>query len=1194
MIPASLACGALLLGGTRPPPLAGDPVRILAGEKVVSSLSAGDPSLPGRGPVRWFAFEAGSAGPVTVALDSYDFDAFLRVESEGGETVAENEDGWLFTNAQVVFTGAPSTRYRIAAAAAHAGACGEFELRLFEGESPWPAGDAFLAAAIAYQSRAAERALARGDGTKAGWHRLLEGSRRMERQQFSESRVALGAALDLAREGRDPELEERVHLAFGLLHSRLADYPAAVESLERQISLAREIGQSEDEGAGRLALAAVRTRTGDYAVAIEEHERALALYRSIPPLSSMGSVPLHKRTDRRWAQMGAHASLCELRFALRDHARALEHGRESLRFAREIPSRAGQARALAAIGEVEFALGDFAQAREDLESALRLARELSLPAREVQALGRLGDLHLALGEYPEAKACFQRRLAVSRELGDPSGEWAAISSLGSVLSVLGDPAGARALHEQALRLARDRGERPALARELGNLGRASLLLGDLPNAAESFEEERHLAEELGDDSRRAEAALGLGQVHAARREFAVAAGRFEEAALLARRIGERPGEAQALANRGAVLVERGDLAEARRLAEESLALLGEVAGGEILLHALLVRGRAALGQRDSAGALEALERAARSLEAPALRGLETSEASGLRSRWSSWGELAQDLTALRLEEAGSDAALRTRIAAEGFREAARWKGRALLEGIAEYRSGGRTPDAVRIRRERNEALGRRDRILERTLEAIRAGRAPGEVEAMRKEADAFLAQAVDLGKKLEAISPADAALDLPGRVDAESLAALLDPGSLLVEYVEGERRLYAYVVGREGASFHDLGDRAAIEAQARIHVERLSRPHPLATVEEVRESGQALFAALLAPLLERAGGSRLVLVPTGPLAALPFEALVVGAGRGGPSPSFADLEFVLDRWELDYSPSSGFVAALATAPPRPGGGRVLLLADPIYPAEGDETEPPVAMEAVASSARGAARTVPEAAGLVRVERSREEVLALARLLLSPEEGDLLGVVEDLRTQRSGSLTGRRFELHLGGRASRARLSGDLRPYSILHLAAHGFIDRQSPQRSGIALSFRGGEDGYLAIADVLELVLDADLAVLSACETGRGEWRAGEGVQSLASAFLYAGARAVVASLWQVDDAVAAATMETFYRGFLVGGRTRSQALRESKLAVRRSAESRGRARGFGSTGGGSQPPCPEAVGHPFFWAPFILVGRSR
>ena len=159
---------------------------------------------------------------------------------------------------------------------------------------------------------------------------------------------------------------------------------------------------------------------------------------------------------------------------------------------------------------------------------------------------------------------------------------------------------------------------------------------------------------------------------------------------------------------------------------------------------------------------------------------------------------------------------------------------------------------------------------------------------------------------------------------------------------------------------------------------------------------------------------------------------------------------------------------------------------------------------------------------------------------------------------------------------------------MLHFAAHGYVDRQQPQKTGIALAFgEGGLDqGYFTIADALELDLDANLVVLSACDTATGKARAGEGVESMARAFVYAGARGVVASLWQVSDWAAAETMRPFYREALrPGGLSPSDALRQAKLGLRNS----GRVRGVGVQEG-AQGSTAES-GHPFFWAPFVLAG---
>ncbi|HKB16954.1 MAG TPA: CHAT domain-containing protein, partial [Planctomycetota bacterium] len=329
--------------------------------------------------------------------------------------------------------------------------------------------------------------------------------------------------------------------------------------------------------------------------------------------------------------------------------------------------------------------------------------------------------------------------------------------------------------------------------------------------------------------------------------------------------------------------------------------------------------------------------------------------------------------------------------------------------------------------------------------------------------------------------------------------------------------------------------------------------------------------------------------PTSSVAALPFEALVAGTKGAGQPRSFADLEFVLDRYEVSYVPSAPVLLELGSLGPARRDGKVLVLADPRYPSEGPQTPSVLGAEpADAAALRGVARSSPEPGLFKRLEKTREEALALLDIL--PTGDPPTSQIEPgIRARRDGAIEGNSLDLYLGAEASPRRLAGDLRRYSFLHFAAHGYVDRDSPQRTGIALSFREGGDGYFTIADALELDLDANLVVLSACETARGETRAGEGVESLARAFMYAGARGVVASLWQVEDEAAAGTMRSFYRGMLREGLGPAPALRHAKLSVRGSKEVRD-LRGVG----GVKTPVQVERGHPFFWAPFIYVGLPR
>jgi CHAT domain-containing protein len=141
----------------------------------------------------------------------------------------------------------------------------------------------------------------------------------------------------------------------------------------------------------------------------------------------------------------------------------------------------------------------------------------------------------------------------------------------------------------------------------------------------------------------------------------------------------------------------------------------------------------------------------------------------------------------------------------------------------------------------------------------------------------------------------------------------------------------------------------------------------------------------------------------------------------------------------------------------------------------------------------------------------------------------------------------------------------------IHFAAHGFLNQERPELSGLALTRTDapGDDGLLQVFEIFNLDLSAQLVVLSACETG-GTVVAGEGLVGLARAFLYAGAPTVVVSLWRIRDDSAPKLMVQFYRALDQHGDA-AAALREAKRAL--------------IAGGLAQP---------YYWAPFILVGESR
>lgn len=153
-------------------------------------------------------------------------------------------------------------------------------------------------------------------------------------------------------------------------------------------------------------------------------------------------------------------------------------------------------------------------------------------------------------------------------------------------------------------------------------------------------------------------------------------------------------------------------------------------------------------------------------------------------------------------------------------------------------------------------------------------------------------------------------------------------------------------------------------------------------------------------------------------------------------------------------------------------------------------------------------------------------------------------------------------------------SSDLGTARRIHFATHGVMSERQPQYSGLVLTLDEDpqEDGLLQVYEIFNLKLNADLVVLSACETGLGKEVKGEGIIGLTRAFLYAGTPSVVVSLWPVVDRSTARLMAKFYEE-LNQRPDKAEALRRAKLEMIKA-------------GGRSA--------HPFHWAPFILIGERK
>jgi CHAT domain-containing protein len=409
-------------------------------------------------------------------------------------------------------------------------------------------------------------------------------------------------------------------------------------------------------------------------------------------------------------------------------------------------------------------------------------------------------------------------------------------------------------------------------------------------------------------------------------------------------------------------------------------------------------------------------------------------------------------------------------------------------------------------------------------EASRLEEALAEMRDLKRRKD-------ELRGRLRQAAPRLAALQDPQPLDLAGVQAALDPGTLLLAYSVGRERSVLFAVTRSKLEVHWL---AAGDETLREEVETLRRllqrrQLTAAAREALGARAHRLYALLLqpaAPLLE--ASERVLVSPDGPLQVLPFGALVLETHPA--------LRFLVEKHAVHVVTSATLYAELRRQ--REGPEPVLELAafgDPVPPAPGY--------------------------GLTALPEARREALALAELY--PGRGQHW-VGAEATEQRLRSV------------ASRARR---------LHLACHARIDERFPLDSALVLSGpeAGGEqdDGLLHVWEIFEkLRLRADLVTLSACETGLGSEMGGEGLFGLVRAFQYAGARAVVASLWSVPDASTAELMVRFH-GHLLAGRSTDEALRAGQLELL-----------HGKTGHGEER--PQRWADPFYWAGFELIGDWR
>ena len=412
--------------------------------------------------------------------------------------------------------------------------------------------------------------------------------------------------------------------------------------------------------------------------------------------------------------------------------------------------------------------------------------------------------------------------------------------------------------------------------------------------------------------------------------------------------------------------------------------------------------------------------------------------------------------------------------------------------------------------------------------------------------------------------PAYAAVNYPKPMPAEDMP--LKDNEVLIEFGISNDAVVVFVVRKGGVNkIHKINiSGEELTGKVKKFIEPLSSGrHSEFSTKLAKELYDMLLSGALKDVKD---SERLIIVPDGILGLLPFEALVMKDGK-----DYRDSVFVGDKWTMSYNQSATTLAltrlfkpSMAKKPFFALGNPVYDKSDPRYAAYKQGKTQTIAGQNLKQYAYRGVTVVPKegtAGDTVTWEdvvyqslpETEDEIREIARLFgLKPEPPDvLLGVSATETNLRNVALKDYRY-LHFATHADLpGKVQGIKEPFIIL-----GQVEN------------RGKDDGFLTLSEVLELKLDADMIVLSACSTGKGKMTEGEGVANFARAFQHAGARSVVVSLWEVASNEAVEFMKTFY-GHLKSGKGRSEALRLSRNEIK------------------------AKYPNPFYWAVFVLYGEG-
>lgn len=860
--------------------------------------------------------------------------------------------------------------------------------------------------------------------------------------------------------------------------------------------------------------------------------------------------------------------------------RALEIYNRNLEIDRELKDRYGEEIDLGNIGDIYTESADYKTALNYYQIALKIAVEIDDRIGEAINLGAISTVYAYQGDYERSIAFSKKAIKIHLETGYKSGECNDLGNLGLTYMELGEYTKSIEYQNQALKVAYEIDEKYKIHTGLGNLGSIYLLIGNHQKALDYTKRAKSTADEMNDVlysaiwmSQLAEIKIEMGNLSGALNEFnkalssfieigdqrnealtysnianiqfklniySEAESYFKKALDINQKIGNRYSLGQTHINLAGFYVEIGDLEKAIQSYTKGLKIGEALRIPEMIWKANYGIGLINQKSGEYSIAKDHYKKAIQTFEK--IRGnILTGEQKSYF--FESKIRVYKNLIDLLFRDYKNNKDIR--ILEESFYYAEHAKARTLLDILFESN--------IKVNKDVNPKLIDKQSQIFRNISRIRTDLLKNDIgqNQQQKLYNALNTEEENLGKlqlQLKMENPAYANLNYPepSRL-SEIQKSLIGENDLLLEYSLSEPNSFLWAISKDNASFFKLPGEKDIGDNVNKYLSIISKP-PTAN-QTSYSSGKQLYKLLLDPaqsILKQ--NQNLMIVPDGILHYLPFESLIVELEKNLPV-------YLVEKYNIRYAPSASVMKVIKQDNQNTKLNQEMELVafgDPVFNA-GNRTNEIIEDKNLYSHNN------------TEIGLYENSGFNFRRL---PYTG--------LEVKNITSLFKReKVSLNLRENASEENFKA-MNPINsrIIHFATHGLLDEKHPKRSCIVLTLddNPAEDGFLQMNEIFNLNINAELVVLSACQTGRGKLLQGEGVIGLTQAFLYAGVRSVIVSLWTVNDRSTSEIMSKFYK-YLKQDVSFDEALRKAKNDLLKGKIA--------------------SLHHPYYWAPFIFIGNS-